>query len=83
MRMSIREFRYDTCPLLTAGSSITSMFKEMGGTRGMGGLSEKFKGLGGAMGGLKGAGGGLSESWADRSGDRRNLPRCALCKRCL
>ena len=45
--------------ILTAGSSITSMFKEMGGTKGMGGLIEKFKGLGGAMGGLKGAGGGL------------------------
>lgn len=40
--------------ILTAGSSITAMFKEMGGTKGIGGIAEKLKGLGGSFGGMSG-----------------------------
>lgn len=41
--------------ILTAGSSITSMLKEMGGEKGIGGLAAKLKGLGaGGIGGLSG-----------------------------
>lgn len=39
--------------ILTAGSSITSMMKEMGGEKGLGGVATKIKGLGGMGGGIK------------------------------
>src|SRR6185503_17187126 len=38
--------------ILTAGSSITSMFKEMGGTKGIGGLASKLKTVGTSMKGF-------------------------------
>ena len=43
--------------ILTAGSTITSMFKEIGGEKGIGGLVSKLKGLGGLGGGIGGLGG--------------------------
>ena len=45
--------------ILTAGSSITSMFKEIGGTKGIGGLANKLKTLGTSM---KGIGGTIATS---------------------
>jgi hypothetical protein len=45
--------------ILTAGSSITSMFKEIGGTKGIGGLASKLKTLGTSM---KGIGGTIATS---------------------